>query len=87
VQSIARFAEENKIPMVQFLKGQRKEDVAAEMRTQSEVTDGVVFIGKAQKKMQRVSHRKAAQPENRANLRLDRQVDGAGKSLLLLLRR
>jgi len=50
VQSIERFAEENKIPVVQFLKGQRKEDVAAEMRAQREVTDGVVFIGKVQEK-------------------------------------
>ncbi|MGH9786114.1 MAG: hypothetical protein ACRD88_18240, partial [Terriglobia bacterium] len=50
VQNIERFAEENKIPVVQFLKGQRKEDVAAEMRAQREVTDGVVFIGKAQEK-------------------------------------
>ena len=46
---IERFAEQNGIPMVQFLKGQRKEDVAAEIRRRRPVTDGVVFIGKRKK--------------------------------------
>jgi hypothetical protein len=44
------FAQQNGIPMVQFLKGQRKEDVAAQMRQRRAMTDGVVFIGKAQEK-------------------------------------
>jgi hypothetical protein len=50
VANIERFAQENQIPMVPFLKGQRKEEVAAEMRAKHPVTDGVVFIGKAQEK-------------------------------------
>jgi len=50
VQNIERFAEHNGIPIVPFLKGQRKEDVAAQMRARYPVTDGVVFIGKAQEK-------------------------------------
>lgn len=50
VQSIERFVAEHGIPMVQFLKGQRKEDVAAQMRARHPVTDGVVFVGKAQEK-------------------------------------
>jgi hypothetical protein len=50
VQSIEQFVAEHGIPMVQFLKGQRKEDVAAQMRAQHPVTDGVVFVGKAQEK-------------------------------------
>ena len=50
VGNIGRFAEQNGIPVVQFLKGQRKEDVAAEIRRRRPVTDGVVFIGKAQEK-------------------------------------
>ena len=41
VQDIERYAQENKIPMVQFLKGQRQEDVAAQMRAQREVSNGV----------------------------------------------
>jgi hypothetical protein len=50
VQSIERFVEQQGIPMVQFLKGQRKEDVAAEMRRRQPVSDAVVFVGKAQEK-------------------------------------
>ena len=50
VANIERFAQENQIPVGPFLKGQRKEDVAAEMRAKHPVTDGVVFIGKAQEK-------------------------------------
>jgi hypothetical protein len=50
VQSVERFVAEQGIPMVQFLKGQRKEDVAAQMRARHAVTDGVVFVGKAQEK-------------------------------------
>lgn len=50
VSAIEGFAQQNGIPIVQFLKGQRKEDVAAQMRQHRPVTDGVVFIGKAQEK-------------------------------------
>jgi hypothetical protein len=50
VQTIERFVEQHGIPMVQFLKGQRKEDLAVEMRRRHPVTNGVVFVGKAQEK-------------------------------------
>lgn len=50
VANIERFAQENQIPIVPFLKGQRKEDVAAELRAKHPITNGVVFIGKAQEK-------------------------------------
>jgi hypothetical protein len=50
VQNIERFAAEHAIPMVLFLKGQRKEDLARQFRERRPLTDGVVFIGKAQEK-------------------------------------
>ena len=50
VQSIERYVAEHGIPLVQFLKGQRKEDLAAEMRAKHPQHDGVVFVGKAQEK-------------------------------------
>ena len=50
VSAIEGFAQQNGIPIVQFLKGQRKEHVAAQMRQRRPVTNGVVFIGKAQEK-------------------------------------
>src|SRR5689334_15038075 len=50
VDAIGQFAEQNQIPMVCFEKGQRKDDVAAQMRAKYPRREGVVFIGKAQEK-------------------------------------
>src|SRR5215471_14271651 len=50
VQSIERFAQQHEIPLVNFEKGRRKDEVAAELRAQYPQRDGVVFIGKAQQK-------------------------------------
>ena len=44
------FARQEKIPVIAFRKGQRKDDVAAEQRKKFQKTEGVVFIGKAQEK-------------------------------------
>jgi hypothetical protein len=50
VQAIERFVEQQGIPMVSFQKGQRKDQLAAEMRAKFPQSDGVVFVGKAQEK-------------------------------------
>jgi hypothetical protein len=50
VQAIEQFAQENQIPIVSFEKGQRKDDVAAQLRAKYPYREGVVFIGKAQEK-------------------------------------
>jgi hypothetical protein len=50
VQAIEQFAKQNQIPMVVFEKGQRKDDVAADLRAKYPHREGVVFIGKAQEK-------------------------------------
>ena len=44
------FARQEKIPVIAFRKGQRKDDLAAEQRKKFQKTEGVVFIGKAQEK-------------------------------------
>jgi hypothetical protein len=44
------FAKQEQVPVVQFRKGQRKDDVAAEHLSRFEKTEGVLFIGKAQEK-------------------------------------
>jgi hypothetical protein len=44
------FLQEHDIPVVQFRKGQRKDDVAAEYRARFRGTEGVLFLGKAQEK-------------------------------------
>ena len=50
VQAIEQFVERHGIPMVSFQKGQRKDELAAEMRAKFPQRDGVVFVGKAQEK-------------------------------------
>ena len=50
VRAIEQFVEQQGIPMVSFQKGQRKDELAAEMRVRFPQRDGVVFVGKAQEK-------------------------------------
>jgi hypothetical protein len=48
VSALDRFATQHQIPVVQFRKGERKDDVMAKHLRQFASDDGVVFIGKAQ---------------------------------------
>src|SRR3954471_1902657 len=50
VKSLEDFARRENVPVVQFRKGQRKDDIAAEYRKKFIRPEGVVFIGKAQEK-------------------------------------
>jgi hypothetical protein len=50
VSAVERFAEENKIPIVSFERGVRKEDVFHKHLQQFQSSDGVVMIGKSQEK-------------------------------------
>ena len=50
VAAVEAFARQEKIPVIPFRRGQRKDDVAAEQRKRFQKTEGVVFIGKAQEK-------------------------------------
>jgi hypothetical protein len=45
------FARQEQIPVIQFRKGERKDDIAAGYRKKFSKPEGVVFIGKAQEKM------------------------------------
>lgn len=45
------FVEEQEIPVVHFRRGQRKDDVAAEYRERFQEKEGVLFLGKAQEKV------------------------------------
>ena len=51
LQQVDAFLEEHQIPVVQFRKGQRKDDVAAEQRARFHGSEGVLFLGKAQEKV------------------------------------
>ena len=50
VASIERFARDRGVDLIQFRKGQRKEDVARAYLEKSTDAEGVLFIGKAQEK-------------------------------------
>jgi hypothetical protein len=51
LQQVDAFVERHGIPVVQFRKGQRKDDVAAEYRARFQGSEGVLFLGKAQEKV------------------------------------
>jgi len=51
LKQVDAFVEDHGIPVVQFRKGQRKDDVAAEYRARFRGTEGVLFLGKAQEKV------------------------------------
>ena len=51
LRRIDRFAHKHDIPIIGFEKRQRKEDVAAEYLARFSAPQGVLFIGKAQKKV------------------------------------
>jgi hypothetical protein len=50
IAAMEGFAKQEQIPVVQFRKGQRKDDVAVEHLRRFDKTEGVLFIGKAQEK-------------------------------------
>jgi hypothetical protein len=50
VQAVASFADQHRVPVVQFERGQRKDDLAGQYRAQSHTGEGVVFVGIAQER-------------------------------------
>lgn len=50
VARIEEFVRKNEIPMLAFLKGQRKDDIAREYLRRFPAEEGVLFVGKAQEK-------------------------------------
>lgn len=50
VEEMEAFAQANHIPVVHFVPGQRKDDIAARYRRKFSKADGLVFIGVAQEK-------------------------------------
>src|SRR4051812_19525325 len=50
VASLEAFAKQEQVPVVQFRKGQRKDDMAAEHLSKFTKDEGVLFIGKAQER-------------------------------------
>jgi hypothetical protein len=49
-QAVTAFADQHLVPVVQFERGQRKDDVATQQRARFQAAEGVVFIGVAQER-------------------------------------
>ena len=63
VAATERFAQEHQVPLIQFEKGQRKDEVMAEQLRHFDQAEGVVFIGKAQEKTPVFGTEKRRNPE------------------------
>src|SRR5262249_43939467 len=50
VAAIEGFVKRQRVPLLSFAKGQRKDDIAAEYRAAFTGTEGVLFVGRAQEK-------------------------------------
>lgn len=50
VAAIERFVKNHSVPLITFAKGQDKDQIAAQYRSQFTPSEGVVFVGKAQEK-------------------------------------
>jgi len=50
VTSLERFAKQQGVPLITFLRGQRKDDVTAEYLARHGGQEGVLYIGKAQER-------------------------------------
>lgn len=50
VEGIGRFVQQQQVPLIQFTKGQRKDDVMKEHLARFDRDEGVLFVGKAQEK-------------------------------------
>ena len=62
VAAVDDFAARHDIPVVQFQRGQRKDDIAAGYRAKVHEREGVVFIGVAQEKMRSFKAKKCRGP-------------------------
>ncbi len=51
VAALKGYVRREKIPIIQFRKGQRKDDIATEQRKKFHKDEGVVFIGKARRRL------------------------------------
>lgn len=73
VQSIHDFAQAHSVPLVQFERGQRKDDIANARRAAFTAPEGVVFIGVAQERAMSFKATKRAGPGKRVWFDFSRQ--------------
>jgi len=73
IKDIDSFAQTNAIPLIEFERGVRKDDVAAARRAQFTQPEGVVFIGKAQEKASSFKAKKSVLPNGFPDFQFSRQ--------------
>jgi hypothetical protein len=66
VAAMLRFVDEQGVDLVQFEKGQRKDDLALEYLSRFDADEGVLFVGVAQEKTNLWTTRKRRNPETGA---------------------
>jgi len=73
VGAVDDFAKRHDIPVVQFERCQRKDDIAAKHRAKFDAPEGVVFIGVAQEKMRSFRAKKGRGPKGGVRFDFSRQ--------------
>jgi len=63
VAAIEAFIKSEQVPVITFRKGQRKDDIAKQMRVGFDQDEGVVFVGKAQEKAPVIRTEKRTNPQ------------------------
>ena len=86
VKAMADFIKAEAIPVVRFLKGQRKDEVAAAYLEQFHQAEGILFIGKAQEKVSVFRTEKRHNPATGQSYPWIVRFDGAGQPVLHLCR-
>jgi len=73
VRAVDDFAKQHDVPVIQFERRQRKDDVAAKYRAKFGAPEGVVFIGVAQEKMRSFRAKKGHGPKGGVRFDFSRQ--------------
>jgi hypothetical protein len=73
VQAVDRFATDQTVPVVHFVRGQRKDDLATAYRAHFTAPEGVVFIGVAQEKAISFKAHKQSGPAGGVHFAFSRQ--------------
>ena len=73
VQAVETFAQQHQVPLIHFVRRQRKDDVAAWYRARFQPAEGVVFIGIAQEKATSFKARKVVAQTGHVSFDFSRQ--------------
>jgi hypothetical protein len=73
IAAIKAYATRQAVPLIEFERGQRKDDVVAAHRTRRPMADGVVVIGVAQEKMRAFKAHKRSGPQGGVTFDFSRQ--------------